>query len=159
MYKRCAQATSLVLGQQLFGIEMCLTKKGLIMKTRLFIILITSLLLACDKDDEGISNELKGQWNWKSTCGGVVGCVSSTPDYRMTMQISETDMVTTVSNKDGTNLTSSSYLLIERQDQGGNTIYKIKFTNGTILTLTVNRDNLSITRDDFIFSSSYQRLV
>jgi len=127
------------------------------MKTRLFVILLTSLLFSCNKDDVGISNELTGQWYWESTCGGVVGCVSSTSENHMTMHISETEIVSTVFNRDGKNSISRSYQLLDKQYLGGSTIYKIEFTDGKIFSMTVKKNNLSIGEADFLFFSSYHR--
>lgn len=143
-----------VMGQP-FWILLCLINKRRIMKTQRFIILVTCLLFACDKDDVGISHELKGIWNWRSTCGGFVGCVYSSPGNHMTMRISETAIVTTTSNRNGTSSTSASYQLIDKQHQDDNTIYTLKLTDGTIRVMTVSMDNLS--SDSDLISTYYTR--
>jgi hypothetical protein len=123
------------------------------MKTRLFILFLTCILSSCEQKDTGISTRLTGQWNWKSTCGGVVGCVYSSPTNVKTLKITDSTIELT---DNGQVTLEREYLINDVTDGDNSKVYEIEFTDGATWTGTVSNNTLNI--DEFSFISSvYER--
>ena len=123
------------------------------MRTGLFIILLTSVLAACDKDTVGVSNELKGQWKWKSSCGGVVGCVNASDTDTQTLTITDSNFEIT----DNGNITFNKTYLVKKVTHTDDTrTYQIEFSDGTTWTADVT-DKYLTTEFATVIYSVYER--
>ena len=120
------------------------------MKIRLSIfLLMTFLLPGCYNHDIGISNDIKGQWIWKSSCGGAVGCVSSSQTNYRTLKISDTN-VEIIDN--GKITFNSNYSIINTTSSDHSKLYKIEFNGGLIWTLTISNNILSTDYASVLYS-------
>lgn len=119
---------------------------------RLFILILALSLTSCD-DSDRISTELKGHWNWKSTCGGVVGCTYPSQTYTQKMVIQET-LIQQFTND---NLTFSRQYSIKSSVKGDNSmIYEIEFDDGEIWIGEISNNTLTIQYNSVI-TSKYER--
>lgn len=124
------------------------------MRTRLFIILLlTSVLSACHKDTVGVSKELKGQWKWKSSCGGVVGCLYASDTNTQTLSITDSNFEIT----DNGNITfNKTYLVKKLTHTDDARRYEIGFSDGTTWIANL-RDNELTTEFASVIFSVYER--
>src|SRR5687767_4633583 len=119
------------------------------MRTGLSIILLTCLLAACNKDNVGVSNELKGQWHWKSSCGGVVGCVYASDTNSRTLTITES----TIEISEKGDITFSKAYQVKKVTSADNSkSYEIEFSDGTTWTGVVSDNHLTTEFATVIFS-------
>jgi hypothetical protein len=119
------------------------------MRTGLCIILLSCLLAACHKDNVGVSNELKGQWHWKSSCGGVVGCVYASDTDTHTLSITES----TIEISDNGDITFSKAYQVKKVISADNSkSYEIEFSDGTTWTGVVSDNHLTTEFATVIFS-------
>jgi hypothetical protein len=123
------------------------------MKVVLFMVIVTCLLTGCDDRDATICYSLKGHWTWKSTCGGVVGCVFASGTTYRTLKITDSTMEI-VDN--GLVTFQSEYSVQNVTDQDNAKLYQIELDDGIVWMVTISDNNL-ITDYASVIYSVYER--
>jgi hypothetical protein len=124
------------------------------MKTPLVIILVVCLLMSCDKNEIKISDSLKGQWKWKSSCGGIVGCTYASKTEERTLIIDDSDFEIV---HNGIVEFKGTYEIKSTSIQDNGKVYEIEFTDGTRWTASISKNNLSTGYSTFMYSN-YERI-
>jgi hypothetical protein len=124
------------------------------MKINRLLMLILALTLTFCDDSVRISTDLKGHWNWKSTCGGVVGCTYPSQTNNQKMIIQET-LIQQFTNGD---LTFSRNYSIKSTAKGDNSMtYEIEFDDDEIWIGEISNNILTIQYNSVI-ASNYERI-
>jgi hypothetical protein len=123
------------------------------MKTQLFIILAIYSLISCDKNEIKISDSLKGQWKWKSSCGGIVGCTYASKTEVRTLIIDDLNFEIT---RNGVVEFKSSYHIKNTSTQDNAKVYEVEFTDGTSWTASISKNNLYTAYSAYMYSN-YER--
>jgi len=121
--------------------------------TALCFLFVLFIVIACDETNDAAAT-LKGQWKWKSTCGGFVGCVYPSQSDTRLMIIGDTQVV--IFN-DGDVAFSKNYSLRRLQRKHNSTIFELAFNDDLIWTCEVFADGLTIHHNSVI-TSEYERL-
>ncbi|MFN3841479.1 MAG: hypothetical protein ACK4RF_12310 [Cyclobacteriaceae bacterium] len=110
-------------------------------------LLLQLTITSCEKEDS-VSLEIRGKWDWKSTCGGFTGqCGYSSQDNIKTVEITESRLVEKVN---GLTTLDTEYIIINKSMDGSSTSYEIELNNGQIWSFTLRTiETLNIVKGDF----------
>ncbi len=123
------------------------------MKTWLWLFFLACVSLSCERNEPEITNELKGQWIWKSTCGGIVGCVTATVTTFRILTIADSEMKIT---ENGDLTFRDTYQINSLTNEDDSKVYEIEFSDGMIWKISVSGKHLAIEYSFLI--SVYKRL-
>lgn len=121
---------------------------------RLYLILLVCLFFSCDRNEPEISNVLKGQWIWKFTCGGIVGCVPAPTTISRILTISSSEMKIVQA---GDVTFRKAYKINSVSNQDNSKLYEIEFSDGMIWAVGLNENQLE-TDYASVIHSVYARL-
>lgn len=124
------------------------------MKKHFFLILTVLGLIACE-DNDSYSNNLKGKWDWKSTCGGFVGCVYASETGERSLIIESSSLKIIDQQQQVT--FEHQYIVKKITRSENSTHYELELDNGAIWNAEVSNTTLDII-DSINFGSSYKRV-
>jgi hypothetical protein len=124
------------------------------MKTNGILIIIVVLSLTCCEDSIKISTEIKGHWKWKSTCGGIVGCVYPSKTNTQKMVIQE-ELLRQFTNSDLT--FSKHYSIKSLIEQGNSVTYEIAVDDNGVWVVSISNNILTINYGS-VMESIYERI-
>ncbi|WP_111708448.1 hypothetical protein [Lutibacter citreus] len=126
------------------------------MKNIILSILVLSVFFSCSNDDESLNDNLVGNWNWKSSSGGIAG-ITETPETTgntINLEITKDSIFNylngTLSGKTAYTIeTKESLLFNEMSDM-------IIRENGFRQIINISKDQLILVGDCYdCFSSEY----
>ncbi len=124
------------------------------MKAWVCLFFLACLSLSCDRNEPEITNGLKGQWIWKSTCGGIVGCVPAPTTISRILTISSSEMKIV---NDGNIAFEKTYYIKNVSIQDNSKLYEVEFNDGIVWTVTLTENQLATDYASVIYSV-YSRL-
>lgn len=124
------------------------------MKNDITLLLLVSLsLTTCDYNDITASTEIKGRWEWKSTCGGIIGCVYASASNERTLIIGQKKLAI---EQNGGSEFDTNYTIVKKIYLDDSASYELTIDNGSVWKAIIKNNYLII--EDGIASSEYQRL-
>lgn len=123
------------------------------MKNLLAVILVF-IVASCD-DELAISKDLRGEWRWKSSCGGFAGCTyaSGTDSRKLTV--------------DGTSLSiringeldfQTDYSILMQSDTAHVRTYLLDLNGNGTWTVKISDNLMMVILPGLNFTSSYKRI-
>jgi hypothetical protein len=119
------------------------------MNLRYLLVCVALFLHACDDSETKPTNSLEGEWNWKSTCGGFVGCVYATNDLRITLSFEGTNMAT---KENGDVIQVNTFTIKSVTEDAGVKTFNLVLNDGAEYAASIEGDLLTIGPNSTIVS-------
>jgi hypothetical protein len=123
------------------------------MKPLLFSFLVVLLMVSCQDDENSPSSPLRGKWNWKSSCGGIVGCTYESAEHTQELIFGNSTLVL---RENDHVVWGYTYTVKSTSSDGDSTTIEIELEDGSVWYCTISGNTLTVAFLS-MFTSVYSR--